>query len=525
MSDIVTLNGYKIKDEKAVRSYETVALMKADTKLKEGYHVKTKGYYEANDGGHGEYVIVDDDTLVDDGGSIHVLTNGLRAKLIENGTFIPEQFGAKADGSVDCSNIFNLIFSKMDDNNKLLLTGTYLIDSPLYLPNKNNIVISGGTLKAGENLEGYILNSNQTAVMGYSGWSYKTENLTLENVFIDGSYTANGIYLDSYLRVKIISCTLHNFKDYGIYLNNGHEGQIIGTNLIGKTNGDEDVENTGIAINSWDNIVDSCVIAYCQWAIDILKNMNQICNSHFYCNRANGGNIKITKSAHLTFINNYFDGSGIYAINPYHLIFTNSIFALSDSTNHVIKFDKDGAVNPNLRGVIFSNTIINDLRTDKTTPYQLIEVNFQPNLADTSECYIDKISYPSTTILNNPYNIFSFKNSNIPIIVPDSFFKSTNNSHTIGTHDDTTSWYTYTYNGNFIDSVYTGSTSSYPWLFFKIYVPEKMLVKKEMVSATTTDIDFWDSNETYIGANRVTLDKGTYYVGIYRTHTILLNTK
>ena len=101
MSDIVTLNGYKIKDEKAVRSYETVALMKADTKLKEGYHVKTKGYYEANDGGHGEYIIVDDDTLVDDGGLIHVLTNGLRAKLIISDTIYPEQMGAKGDGTTD----------------------------------------------------------------------------------------------------------------------------------------------------------------------------------------------------------------------------------------------------------------------------------------------------------------------------------------------------------------------------------------------------------------------------------------
>lgn len=93
MSDIVTLNGYNIKDEKAVRSYETVASMKADTKLKEGYHVKTKGYYEANDGGNGEYVIVDDETLVDDGGSIHVLTNGLRAKLIINETINNMQLG------------------------------------------------------------------------------------------------------------------------------------------------------------------------------------------------------------------------------------------------------------------------------------------------------------------------------------------------------------------------------------------------------------------------------------------------
>lgn len=103
MSDIVTLNGYKIKDEKAVRSYETVASMKADTKLKEGYHVKTKGYYEANDGGHAEYIIVDDETLVDDGGLIHVLNNGLRAQLIIDDVIKPEIFGAYGDGVHDDS--------------------------------------------------------------------------------------------------------------------------------------------------------------------------------------------------------------------------------------------------------------------------------------------------------------------------------------------------------------------------------------------------------------------------------------
>lgn len=106
MLDIVTLNGYNIKDEKAVRSYESIASMKADTKLKEGYHVKTKGYYEANDGGHGEYVIVDDDTLVDDGGSIHVLSNGLRANLIIDNYITPEVFGAYGDGIHDDTNAF-----------------------------------------------------------------------------------------------------------------------------------------------------------------------------------------------------------------------------------------------------------------------------------------------------------------------------------------------------------------------------------------------------------------------------------
>lgn len=76
-----SLNGYKVKDEYAVHTYDSVSNMKVDSKLKEGYHVKTKGYYEPNDGGNGEYIIVDDETLVDDGGSIHILNNGLTPSL------------------------------------------------------------------------------------------------------------------------------------------------------------------------------------------------------------------------------------------------------------------------------------------------------------------------------------------------------------------------------------------------------------------------------------------------------------
>ena len=135
MSDIVTLNGYKIKDEKAVRSYETVALMKADTKLKEGYHVKTKGYYEANDGGHGEYVIVDDETLVDDGGSIHVLTNGLRAKLIENNKISVKQFGAYGDNTHDDTLKLQQAINLAENTNGYLIIdkGQYKISDELII--------------------------------------------------------------------------------------------------------------------------------------------------------------------------------------------------------------------------------------------------------------------------------------------------------------------------------------------------------------------------------------------------------
>lgn len=129
MSDIVILNGYKIKDEKAVRSYESIAQMKADTKLKEGYHVKTKGYYEANDGGHGEYIIVDDETLVDDSGLIHTLNNGLRAVLVIDNEINIKQYGAKSDEDFDNSTIINTILSKY--LNVYIPEGKYKVSSTI----------------------------------------------------------------------------------------------------------------------------------------------------------------------------------------------------------------------------------------------------------------------------------------------------------------------------------------------------------------------------------------------------------
>lgn len=97
MADFTKLNGYTVKDPQAVHTYDTVADLKADTKLKAGNHVATKGYTTAGDDGHATYIIVDDNTLVDDGGMIHDLANGLKAVLNTN-YVTPEMYGAYGDG-------------------------------------------------------------------------------------------------------------------------------------------------------------------------------------------------------------------------------------------------------------------------------------------------------------------------------------------------------------------------------------------------------------------------------------------
>lgn len=82
--------------------FENVANMKAATGLAANMVVITNGYYTRGDGGGGKYLIVDDGTLTDDGGSYHqISTSSLFAKLIYDREVNVRQFGAKGDGVTD----------------------------------------------------------------------------------------------------------------------------------------------------------------------------------------------------------------------------------------------------------------------------------------------------------------------------------------------------------------------------------------------------------------------------------------
>lgn len=90
----------------------TLADMKRNSTLKEEQIAYTTGYYEANDGGGGTYLIrAKTATDVVDGGSIHELQNGLVAELvIKDGKINVLQFGCHNDFETDDSpNIQNAI--------------------------------------------------------------------------------------------------------------------------------------------------------------------------------------------------------------------------------------------------------------------------------------------------------------------------------------------------------------------------------------------------------------------------------
>ena len=79
--------------------FDTIADMK-NANLKAGDYVYTLGYYEVNDGGAGNYQIINGQ-YVDDGGSYHEVKNHLFAKLIVPNVINPMLFGAVGDNVTD----------------------------------------------------------------------------------------------------------------------------------------------------------------------------------------------------------------------------------------------------------------------------------------------------------------------------------------------------------------------------------------------------------------------------------------
>lgn len=162
----------KILNEGKVQVFDTVADMKADTSLKEGMAVQTLGYYEANDGGQGKYIIVNDDTLVDDGGLIHVLTNGLRAKLIiENNTINVKQFGI-VDNTTDVGTIINKITNDLSCK-AYIPEGEYLVTTTINPSGSKTLIIDGNLNYTGNDScikidtnRNYIQTKNITATNG-----------------------------------------------------------------------------------------------------------------------------------------------------------------------------------------------------------------------------------------------------------------------------------------------------------------------------------------------------------------------
>ena len=160
--------------------YDTVADMKADTKLKAGDMAVTLGYYSVNDGGRAEYKIISSSNNY-----YETLNNNLKAELIIKDYVVPEQFGAYGDGTHDD---YNALQNALD-NCKIvtLLNKTYKTSGYIKLNNNN-------TLQGTSKLSTLYNVSNNPCIRALS-----KEKLTIKNLTVtdkqDHTTSNNGIYI------------------------------------------------------------------------------------------------------------------------------------------------------------------------------------------------------------------------------------------------------------------------------------------------------------------------------------------
>lgn len=260
----------QLKLNKKPYYYNSVADMKADTKLKAGDMAVTLGYYSVNDGGNAEYTIVDGN-YTDDGGSYHELDNHLFAKLITEDSVNVDMFGAYGDANNDSSARIQAALNYCSNNKKTLVFNkkVYQIANGLHMPSNNNgiyLLIDGNeaTLKAKDStsLEDYII----YAESGASMW-------VIQNLQINGNFTQSGIKIQEGQKWSLQNVKFH-YCYRGLTLINTYYGNIdsncmFDTCLFGMVFDEDLVKNLG-EINTLkiDNCCFDCHQKTCeQWGL------------------------------------------------------------------------------------------------------------------------------------------------------------------------------------------------------------------------------------------------------------------
>ena len=299
--------------------------MKADTKLKAGDMAITLGYYEANDGGNGEYKIVNNSTLEDDGGSIHILNNGFRAELIVKNMINLEIFGGvPSDNNTE---IFQNMIDFSKNNNNI----------PIYISKKNwkiqnTINLYGNEIFFGDSL----INSEESNFnLIYTGDNslFDTNNdINLNSIIFNGLTFSGNNKMNNFAnfpvqRATLKDCSFINFNKVFIL-------KCLGGNVVENYFNNcfflhcnypvEIEENTNYSYS--DSIIDNCIFSDFIIAIKGLLLQWKITNNQFYSSRDEGA---IYFGGYLNYIvNNNFGTLSkgiIYDINTYPQNLTNNI--------------------------------------------------------------------------------------------------------------------------------------------------------------------------------------------------------
>lgn len=250
----------------SVRQFSNVETMKQANNLKAGELIKTQGFYQPNDGGGADYVIVDDIGEDEaDEASIITLQKGLYAKLLIKDFINIKWFGAYVDGEHDDSTAFNNCVEFLQRTKKeveqiqalavktkvviphgvMKISSTIKIDiNVMSLDGGGSVILADGlednsyaiwvnnwTAKDGyaiyaniisqvgnfiltgtnrfDPVNGFLMGTKEaqegSAVIGYGGARVRMERIMVQNLYTSITWGSNQ-YLDSWHNISVNHC-------------------------------------------------------------------------------------------------------------------------------------------------------------------------------------------------------------------------------------------------------------------------------------------------------------------------------
>lgn len=207
--------------------YANVAAMKADKLLLSGMIARTIGYHSPNDAGQGIYWIRDFSADVDDGGSAHILKNGLVAELITDGRINVKQFGAVGDGIADDTQALqNAVDYSYNHNFPMIFipSGIYKITTTIKLGGsfQKPCIIGENSLSTFLKYDTLVEDTPAILLTGGSGCNCKA---FLKNVTFIGNKGTRAVQIQETNNFTVENCWFRENK-VGLYLYNDAKGHF-----------------------------------------------------------------------------------------------------------------------------------------------------------------------------------------------------------------------------------------------------------------------------------------------------------
>ena len=434
--DASLLNAFNNIDERVVNLEDNTTIhannintMKS-LELKDGDVVKTLGYYSANDGGGALYLIREKtENDVEDNGLIHFVSNNLVAELVINSKEInPNVFGAKHDGESDDSEPIQKCLNLLHEQRYTVLDlkgYTYNISNPLYLDEMHNVILKNGSIVANNNFninsditKNYLIYSTDVG-SSYEGTGYKLSDVNFQDLLLDCDLIdgLGCINFKTYLRINFDNINFKRYKTYGFKDSednnvDGHEIKMTNCFFNAIHSGQSNESGVAIELSNHDSIFSNIIIRGGKTGISLIgegnAKYNQFSNIHIYGCKEYA--IKIDKQSNLVFNQIYFDGCGLYILNPWHISFINSLW-LGSNFNPITL---DGTSFPrSISGVKFISCNVNLSNEENVNLITLPRGNFTRNQTKYNQNIFDitgsGFNFNIDTTINNTqdYNLKS----------------------------------------------------------------------------------------------------------------------